>query len=158
MSCCHKLLILAKIEFSVRPELSCFPRMPSLCCFATQEGVQTSPRKIYLSPKILCPFKLLDLISFLWTQARGLHGAIFPSSQVYSPSAGRTRSGEGRYEPCAAGLPTGEGMVLIKEPAQAGLAPWTVCLFGEKEGWEDMFCKQLNVSQCKRLTKKAQAS
>lgn len=48
-------------------------------------------------------------------------------------------------------------MVLIKEPAQAGLAPWTVCLFGEKEGWEDMFCKKLNVSQCKRLTKKAQA-
>ena len=46
----------------------------------------------------------------------------------------------------------------MKEPAHAGLAPWTLGLFGEKDGWEDMFCRKLNVLQCKHLTKKAQAA
>ena len=98
--------------------------------------MHTSPKEIDLSPKILCLLKLsiLDIISFLCTQASGLHGAIFQSSQVCRPSAGRRGKGEGKYEPCAAEETKHDGIVLRKGPAQASLAPWATCLFGEKEG------------------------
>ena len=79
--------------------------MPSLCCFATQEGVQTSPGKIYLSPKILCRFKLLDLISFLWTQARGLHGAIFQAAKSAVPVQEGQGVGKENMNPVLPGYP-----------------------------------------------------